>query len=71
MSSSYPRSASAMDFDMGAGREPYQGSGIDVMSAQIERTMEAVEDYARTKPWSFALCVFGAGFFLGWKLKPW
>jgi hypothetical protein len=60
-----------MNFDTGASREPYQAEGIDIMSAQIERSMEAVEDYARTKPWSFAMWVFGAGFVLGWKLKPW
>jgi hypothetical protein len=37
----------------------------------IENTMEAIEDYARREPWTFAAWVFGVGFVLGWKLKPW
>ena len=37
----------------------------------IERTMERIEEYARREPWTFATCVFGVGFILGWKLKPW
>ena len=34
-------------------------------------TLESVEDYARREPWTFAACVFGVGFVLGWRLKPW
>lgn len=37
----------------------------------IERSMEAIKDYARREPWMFATWVFGVGFVLGWKLKPW
>jgi hypothetical protein len=37
----------------------------------IERTMAQIEDYARREPWTFAMWVFGVGFVLGWKLKPW
>jgi hypothetical protein len=33
--------------------------------------MESLEDYARAEPWAFAGWVFGIGFILGWKLKPW
>jgi hypothetical protein len=39
--------------------------------AYIEKTMETIEDYARREPWTFAAWVFGVGFVLGWKLKPW
>jgi hypothetical protein len=41
------------------------------LHAYIERTMEGIEDYARREPWAFAAWVFGVGFVLGWKLKPW
>ncbi len=41
------------------------------LHAYIERTMEGIEDYARREPWAFAALVFGVGFVLGWKLKPW
>jgi hypothetical protein len=41
------------------------------LHAQIERTMEEIEAYARREPWAFATWVFGVGFVLGWKLKPW
>lgn len=30
-----------------------------------------VQDYARERPDVFAMWCFGAGFILGWKLKPW
>ena len=41
------------------------------LHAYIESAMEGIEDYARREPWSFAAWVFGLGFVLGWKLKPW
>jgi len=37
----------------------------------IEKTLGAIEDYARREPWAFATWVFSVGFVLGWKLKPW
>lgn len=30
-----------------------------------------VQDYARERPDVFAMWCFGAGFILGWRLKPW
>jgi hypothetical protein len=30
-----------------------------------------VQNYARQKPDVAALCCFGIGFVLGWKVKPW
>lgn len=39
--------------------------------AYIKKTMETVEEYARKEPWTFAAWVFGVGFVLGWKIKPW
>lgn len=41
------------------------------MPAFIEKSMAQVESYARREPWTFAAWVFGVGFVLGWKLKPW
>jgi len=29
------------------------------------------QDYARERPDMVALCCFGLGFILGWRLKPW
>ncbi len=37
----------------------------------IESSLAGIEDYARREPWTFASYVFGVGFILGWKLKPW
>ena len=41
------------------------------LQAYLEMTIEGIEDYARREPWAFATWVFGVGFVLGWKLKPW
>jgi hypothetical protein len=37
----------------------------------IRSATETVEDYARREPLKFAAWVFGIGFILGWKMKPW
>jgi hypothetical protein len=37
----------------------------------IRSVAETIEDYARANPLPFAAWVFGIGFILGWKLKPW
>ena len=44
---------------------------VTQMQRTIEETMEGIETYARREPWAFAAWVFGVGFVLGWKLKPW
>jgi len=41
------------------------------LQAYLEHAMEGIEEYARNEPWAFAAWVFGIGFVLGWKLKPW
>ena len=41
------------------------------LPSAIDRSMEAIEDYARREPWAFAGWVFAVGFILGWKLKFW
>jgi hypothetical protein len=41
------------------------------LPAFLEQTLGSLEDYARREPWAFAGWVFGVGFILGWKLKPW
>jgi hypothetical protein len=41
------------------------------MPNPLQRSARAIEDYARQEPWVFACWVFGIGFVLGWKLKPW
>ncbi len=37
----------------------------------IRSVVESVEDYAHREPLKFAAWVFGIGFILGWKMKPW
>ncbi len=37
----------------------------------IRSVTDSVEDYARREPLKFAAWVFGIGFMLGWKMKPW
>jgi hypothetical protein len=37
----------------------------------VRAVVESIEDYARAQPLPFAAWVFGIGFILGWKLKPW
>ncbi len=37
----------------------------------IQDTIEYMKEYARENPEHAALWIFGAGFLLGWKLKPW
>jgi hypothetical protein len=39
--------------------------------SMIESVVDSIEDYAKEKPLPFAAWVFGIGFVLGWKLKPW
>ncbi len=41
------------------------------MEGTIRSMVESVEDYARREPLKFAAWVFGIGFVLGWKIKPW
>ncbi|MFO0960164.1 MAG: DUF883 C-terminal domain-containing protein [Isosphaeraceae bacterium] len=54
--------------------EPRAPRGADTESSLpgfLESSMESIERYARDEPWAFAGWVFGIGFILGWKLKPW
>ena len=48
-------------------------SGIEEnwMESTIRSMTESVEDYAHREPLKFAAWVFGIGFVLGWKMKPW
>jgi hypothetical protein len=48
--------------------DPYEAAGSP---SPFQRAAQAIEDYARSEPWVFAGWVFGIGFVLGWKLKPW
>jgi hypothetical protein len=48
-------------------------SGVDENWAEstIRTVVESIEDYAHREPLGFAMCAFGLGFMLGWKLKLW
>lgn len=41
------------------------------MESTIRSMTDSVEDYAHREPLKFAAWVFGIGFLLGWKMKPW
>ncbi len=43
----------------------------DDLHDYLDRAIEGIENFARREPWAFATWVFGVGFVLGWKLKPW
>jgi hypothetical protein len=52
---------------MRAAQEPQAGA-IESIATDV---LDQLGEYARENPVSFALCAFGVGFVLGWKLKPW
>jgi len=41
------------------------------MESTVRSVTDSVEDYARREPLKFAAWVFGIGFVLGWRIKPW
>ncbi len=43
----------------------------DSVAPYLTDTLESIENYAREKPWTFALWMMGVGFVIGWKIKPW
>jgi hypothetical protein len=45
--------------------------GENWAESTIRSVVESVEDYAHREPLKFAAWVFGIGFILGWKIKPW
>jgi hypothetical protein len=55
----------------GTAASPASSNEESALHVYIEKAMEGIEDYARREPWAFATWVFGVGFVLGWKLKPW
>ncbi|MFO0893239.1 MAG: hypothetical protein U0790_29380 [Isosphaeraceae bacterium] len=54
----------------GAPTPPF-ASTVGERQGFFERGVDSLEEYARREPWAFAGWVFGVGFILGWKLKPW
>ena len=54
-----------------AARTQSGDESAGVLPTYIENGVNAIETYARNEPWAFAAWVFGVGFVLGWKLKPW
>ena len=37
----------------------------------VDDLIDYLKEYARERPEVVALCCFGIGFILGWRLKPW
>jgi hypothetical protein len=54
-----------------SARWAIQASEESSMPQSLQTAIESIEDYARREPMAFAAWVFGIGFVLGWKLKPW
>jgi hypothetical protein len=52
-------------------RASHQGPEGDWAVSTIHTVVDSIEDYAHREPLRFAAWVFGLGFVLGWKLKPW
>jgi hypothetical protein len=52
-------------------RASHGGTDENWAEFAIRSVAESVEDYARSEPLKFAAWVFGIGFILGWKMKPW
>lgn len=51
-----------------------RGAGVEnplALPASIENLLNRIESYGREQPLAFAAWMFGIGFVLGWKLKPW
>jgi hypothetical protein len=71
MANSTTKVSSSGRYAARAAAWPASMSTDSPLHAYIESAMEGIEDYARREPWAFASWVFGVGFVLGWKLKPW
>lgn len=52
-------------------REAETGPAENWMESTFRSVADSVEDYARHEPLKFAAWVFGIGFVLGWRMKPW
>ena len=52
-------------------RASHSGMEENWTESTIRSVTDSVEDYARREPLKFAAWVFGIGFMLGWKMKPW
>ncbi len=52
-------------------RASHRGPEENWAESAIRTIVDSVEDYAQREPLRFAAWVFGLGFVLGWKLKPW
>lgn len=52
-------------------REAERGLDENWMENTLRSVTDSVEDYARREPLKFAAWVFGIGFLMGWRMKPW
>ncbi len=51
--------------------QPRLGPEVHWMESTLRSVTDSVEDYARREPLKFAAWVFGIGFLMGWRMKPW
>jgi hypothetical protein len=49
----------------------HSDTGENWLETTVRSVVESVEDYAHREPLKFAACIFGIGFVVGWKMKPW
>jgi hypothetical protein len=63
--------STAYDWPRDMEQASHSGTPENWMESTIRSVTDSVEDYARREPLKFAAWVFGVGFVLGWRLKPW
>jgi hypothetical protein len=63
--------STAYDWPRDMARETEGQAPENWMEDTLRSVTDSVEDYARREPLKFAAWVFGIGFVLGWRLKPW
>jgi hypothetical protein len=49
----------------------HEGIGENWAESTLRTVVDSLEDYAHREPLKLAALVFGIGFVVGWKLKPW
>ncbi len=63
--------STAYEWPHDMARASHGGMEENWMESTVRSMTDFVEGYARREPLTFAAWVFGIGFVLGWKLKPW
>ncbi len=63
--------STAYEWPRDMAHETHHGPEENWMENTVRSVTDSVEDYARREPLKFAAWVFGIGFLMGWRMKPW